>query len=140
MRGKTVPIQDERVVIDTYAWIEYFRGSASGAKARRIIDGEYELLTPAVVIAELSDKYRKEGMIDWDARRRFVLLKSAIISLDETVADNAGELKQQLRKEHKDAGIVDAIILAHSISTNARILTGDSHLKSLKNSIDIICE
>ena len=126
-----------RIIIDTYAWIEYFKGSKEGEKAKKFIEGQFELCTPSIVIAELSDKYRRERIEDWDARNRFIKLKTKILFLDENIADKAGELKQNLRKTYKDTGLADAIILAHSMNRNGRILTGDKHLKNLNNSIDL---
>ena len=129
--------QGRIIIIDTYAWIEYFKGSEEGEKAKKFIEGQFELLTPSIVIAELSDKYRRERIMDWDARNRFIKLKTKILSLDENIADKAGELKQNLRKTYKDTGLADAIILAHSLDRNGRILTGDKHLKNLNNAIDL---
>ena len=128
---------DKRIVLDTYAWIEYFKGSQEGLKAKKFIENKFELFTPSIVVAELSDKYRRDKIPEWAIRKRFVKLKSKIILLDDDIADLAGRLKQELRKEHKDIGIVDSIILAHSLTINARILTGDQHLKNLRNSIDV---
>ena len=127
----------DKVIIDTYAWIEYFKGSREGKKAKKFIEGSFELFTPSIVIAELSDKYRRENIGEWTIRKRFIKLKTKILDLDEKVADEAGKLKQDLRKKYSDASLADAIILAHSISVGAKILTGDKHLRNLKNSIDL---
>lgn len=126
-----------RIIIDAYAWIEYFKGSDEGEKAKKFIEGQFELFTPSIVIAELSDKYRRERIMDWDIRNRFIKLRTKILSLDENIAAKAGELKQNLRKTYKDAGLADAIILAHSLDRNGCILTGDKHLKNLNNAIDL---
>ena len=128
---------DKRIVLDTYAWIEYFSGSKEGKRAKRFVEGRFELFTPSIVIGELSDKYRRENIQEWPIRKRFVKLKTKILALDESIADNAGKLKQDLRKKHRDASLADAIILSHSIDIGAYILTGDVHLKGLKNSIDL---
>jgi len=112
-----------KIVVDTYEWIEYFRGTIEGERAKKFIDGDFQLLTPSIVIA--------------DIKRRFISLKSGILPLDETTADKAGKIKHWLRKKYKDVGIIDAIILTHSLIAEARLLTGDTHLKSLENAIDI---
>lgn len=128
---------DDPVVIDTYAWIEYFKGSAEGVQAKKYIEGSAECCTPSVVIAELSDKYRREGIGEWDVRNRFMQLKTKILLLDATVADKAGELKQELKKTFKDAGLADAIVWAHAQRIGGRIVTGDKHLRNLKDAIDV---
>ncbi len=127
----------DRIIVDTYAWIEYFKGSEEGLKAKTFIEGRFELFTPAIVIAELSDKYRRECITEWETRNRFVKLRTKILALDENIADMAGELKQGLRKKHMDAGLADAIIFAHSLAVEARILTGDKHLKHVKSCISL---
>jgi len=132
-------VSGRKIVIDTYAWIEYFKGSQEGAKAKRFIEGKFELFTPSIVIAELSDKYRREKIEEWSVRNKFIKFKTKILNLDENIANRAGELKQELKKQHKNAGLADAIIIAHSLDIEARILTGDKHLKYLKNAIDVTC-
>ena len=128
---------NDRIVVDTYAWVEYFKGSAEGTKAKKFIEGNFELFTPSIVIAELSDKYRREKIEEWPIRNRFIVLKTQILILNEDIADNAGEVKQELKSKFKHAGLADAIVFAHSIDSDTKILTGDKHLKHLKNSIDI---
>ena len=128
----------DSIVIDTYAWIEYFKGSVEGERAKKIIEGkESKLFTPTIVVAELSDKYRREEIYEWVVRKKFIMLKTKILQLDIAVADDAGRLKQDMRKTHNDVGLADAIIAAHAESINASILTGDKHLKGRKKSIDI---
>src|SRR3989338_8071023 len=119
------------IVIDTYAWIEYFRGSAEGIKAKKFIEGNSSLFTPSIVIAEMSDKYRREGIAEWDIRKKFITVKSKIIDLNESIADKSGELKQEMRRDFKDIGLADAIVAAHSYILGARILTGDKHLRNM---------
>jgi hypothetical protein len=108
---------NNKIVIDTYAWIEYFRGSSEGLVAKKFIEGDHENFTPSIVIGELSDKYRREEIKEWEVRKRLIMLKTKILILDELIAD--------------------CIIISHSFGIKGRILTGDKHLKHLRNSIDI---
>ena len=128
---------ENRIVLDTYAWVEYFKGAEEGKKVKDFIEGKFQLFTPSIVIAELSDKYRREAVPNWDFINGFIRIKTKILILDENIADKAGELKQELRKRHKDVSLADAIVLAHSLNISARILTGDKHFKNLDNTIDI---
>jgi len=134
-----VPDSDkaEKILIDTYAWIEYFKGSEEGLRAKKFIEGQFKLVTPSIVIAELSDKYRRTGVTGWSIRNKFIKFKSKILLLDEIIADEAGKLKQDMKKNYKDVGLADAIILAHSAESNAKILTGDRYLRQQKHAIDI---
>jgi predicted nucleic acid-binding protein len=133
-----VPNSDrQKIVLDTYAWIEYFRGSEQGKIAKKFVEGNFELFTPSIVIAELSDKYRREKITQWEIRKKFIEFKTQILFLDGNIADKAGEMKQKLKETYRDAGLADAVVLAHSIDTNSKILTGDKHLRNLENSLDI---
>jgi len=46
----------DRFVIDSFAWFEYFSGSEAGKRAVSHIE-EGRVLTPTIVVAELSEKY-----------------------------------------------------------------------------------
>lgn len=129
--------QTPTIVIDSYAWIEYFRGSQEGRVAREHIDSSTGLLTPAIVVAECSNKYRRTGTDSWEQRLRFIQLRSKILSLTTGIADRAGGLREQLREHHSDAGLADAIILAHARENDAHVLTGDQHLTYLDEAIDV---
>ena len=51
---------EDVVIVDAYAWIEFFRGSEAGKKLFDLIEKKTELVTPTMVIAELSFKYIRE--------------------------------------------------------------------------------
>ena len=56
-----------RFVFDTYAWIEYFKGSATGTKVKRIVESEEnEIFTSVMTIAELSSKLKRESDMELD--------------------------------------------------------------------------
>ena len=140
MSVRTVPdSKTEKIIIDTYAWIEYFRGGPEAKVAAKFIDADLVLLTPAMVVAELSDKYRRSGLGEiWEKERLlFVGIKSDIVPIDVTIADMAGKIKVEKRKEFDDFGLGDALILAVARINKARILTGDKHMRTDANTIDI---
>lgn len=134
-------LTDTKLVVDTYAWIEYFNGTEEGERAKKIIEGqERQLFTPSAVIAELSDIYRRKSLKDiWEARRKFITVVSSILDLDSQIADAAGAIKQELRStdQGRKAGLVDAILLAHGKALGAKILTGDKHLIGRKEVVSI---
>lgn len=134
-----MPTSESKVVVDTYAWIEYFRGTEEGRRAREYIEGEHELICPAVVVAELSDKYRRNDLADvWHRERKpFVEITCGVEPLDAELADKAGKLKTEMRRDHDDFGLADATILATADSHGAKLLTGDSHLTGLDRTIDL---
>ena len=51
-----------KIVIDSYAWIELFMGSAKGGKVKEILEDADEVYTPDTVLAEIARKYVREGI------------------------------------------------------------------------------
>jgi len=123
-------------VIDSYAWIEYFKGSESGRRAEKYIESG-NCATPTIVLAELSDKYQREGWKFWEEDLEFILSKTEIIDLTKEIAIKAGETKKEMRKNHPNFGLADAIIYETAQSENSPVLTGDEHFKDVKNVIYI---
>lgn len=123
-----------RYVIDSYAWIEYFEGSKAGAQARHYIEEEMPL-TPSIVLAELSDKYTREGYDCLEDDLTFIRSKSQIIPLDGDLAHEAGILNTTMRKKALGWGMADSIILATAQKHNAQVVTGDKHFTKVKEAI-----
>lgn len=123
-------------VFDSYAWVEYFRGSQKGEIVKEYIENK-KGVTPIIVIAELSVKYHKENWKFWDEDLQFIMTKSIIFDLTIEIASKAGETRMKMRKKMPNFGLADAIILETGNKIKAPILTGDPHFKKLPNVIFI---
>ena len=120
-------------LLDSFAWIEYFRGTEKGRKVKKVLEN-FNCFTPTVVIAEISDKYSREGYSFWDKDLQFILENSVLLDLDLHIASDAGKMKQLVRKKYKNKfGLADAIILVSARKINAKVVTGDKHFKPLIN-------
>jgi predicted nucleic acid-binding protein len=122
-------------VIDTFAWTEYFAGSSRGEKAKQFIemgDG----ITPAVIVAEFTDKYVGEGM-NPDERLKFIRTKTMIQPLDDEAAEAAGRISAHRRTKVKGWGLVDSCVLATAREKGLKVVTGDEHFKGLSETIMI---
>ncbi len=117
-------------VFDAFAWMEYLRGTAKGAKVRPYVE-RGSGATPVLVIAELSAKFHREGLPDWPTTRDFILSHSALEALDWPVADRAGETLKELRTRRRNAGLADAIMLETARSLGAPLLSGDEDLRGV---------
>lgn len=115
------------IVVDSFAWIEYADGSTAGEIAREYIEGPSSLITPAIVVAELSDKAtRTDRRDDWVGRLfPFIRRQTTIAPLTPGLADRAGELKWSLREASPEVGLADALVLATAREAEALVLTGD---------------
>ena len=127
-------MKSEGVVIDSYAWIEYFKGSEQGRKVAPHIEGGHGL-TSFVVVAELSAYYAHEKMEAWQERYRFIESKSAILELTLEIAKAAGRTRQEMRKERPKFGLIDALIYETAKSLKATVISGDPHFEGLPNVI-----
>jgi len=122
-----------RFVLDSFAWTEYFRGTKRGERIRLLLENE-KCFTPTIVIAELSDKYSKEGYAFWEKDLHFIMANTTLVELDYETAEEAGKIKNVVRKKYKtNFGLADAIILSCARKVNAKVVTGDHHFEKLNN-------
>ncbi|MFH1849229.1 MAG: PIN domain-containing protein [archaeon] len=119
-----------RYILDTYAWIEYFRGSEKGKKVSRIMGNT--LFTLENCIAELRIWCLEEGI---DFKRILDIIRecSSIEPINVNNWVEAAEIRQEQRKTQNNFGLMDAIILAKQKEIKGRIVTGDRHFQNLKD-------
>lgn len=114
------------IVFDTYAWIEYFNATKKGIIVKKYLEEE-EIITPSIVLLELSYKSDKER---WDFSRYFNFIKSnsKIIGINEKFILTFGKAYNNIRKQIKNIGITDIMIVHIAKMNDAKILTGDEHI------------
>lgn len=119
-----------KIVFDTFAWVEYFQGTKKGEKVREYLENN-EILTPVIVLLELSYKADKEG---WDFKKflNFIKYKSEIIGINEEFVLNFGKLYNKTKNKVKGIGFADISILNTAKLNKAKVLTGDLHFSKLK--------
>ncbi len=123
------------MLLDTYAWVEYFRGTNKGKKIRELLK-ETQCFTSAISLAELSYWAEKEKI---EAEGVFSTVKklSALLSIDITLLEMAGKIKYKKRLKMKDFGLIDAIILATSKTYGLNVVTGDKHFIEEEGTIQL---
>jgi predicted nucleic acid-binding protein len=131
-----------RIVIDSYAWIEQFKGSSNGNKIREVLEDAAELYTPDIVLAEIARKYMREGIAIDSITERLeqITSNSKIIFLDSKLAVESAkcylELNEKAKKNKLNSpSLTDGIVLATGRTLKAKVLTGDEHFKSLHEAI-----
>jgi predicted nucleic acid-binding protein len=118
-------------IIDTWAWVEYFRGSEIGSRAKSCIEDATNI-TPTIVLAEMSHKFKQLGRTDLPEKLNFIKQRSTVLPLDESTALLAGEIRADLPVQ--GMGLVDCILLAVSRLYSAKVVTGDPHFRGLAES------
>ncbi|MFH1663909.1 MAG: PIN domain-containing protein [archaeon] len=121
------------MLLDTFAWVEFFRGTKKGVKVKKFLI-ESQCFTCAISLAELNYWIMKEKL---DENKIITAVKSmsAVISLDNSVLEFAGKLNYLRKQQDKNFGMVDAIILAVSKSYGLPVVTGDRHFEKEKGTI-----
>jgi predicted nucleic acid-binding protein len=104
-----------------------------GEKARPFIEGG-EAATPAIVVAEFTDKYVREGTTP-NERLKFMRTKTTVIPLDDEMAEAAGRISAERRRKVKGWGLVDSCVLATARVKELKVVTGDDHFRGLTEAI-----
>jgi predicted nucleic acid-binding protein len=130
-------------VYDTYAWVEYFRGSEKGAIVKKLLDSQGGY-TPSIVLAELARKYRREGFSVDDILKRllFIESKTEIIIIDIDISLKASEVYLELlniskRLKLRTPSLADAIVYSIALLKHDKLVTGDRLFKNFDNVIYI---
>jgi predicted nucleic acid-binding protein len=120
------------IVFDTYAWIEYFQGSEEAKEVRKHLESGVDIITPFVVMLELSAKSDKEG---WDLEKylSFIKMNSKITGINDIFVLKFGGIYNRAKKKVRGIGIADCIILTIVRLHDAKVLTGDMHFKGFKD-------
>ena len=121
------------IVFDTYAWIEYFSATKKGVVVKNYLEDE-DVITPAIVLLELSYKSDKEG---WDFNKylNFIRSNSKIIGISEKFILTFGRAYNNIKKQVKNIGITDIIVIHTAEMNDAKILTGDKHFEKIGRAI-----
>lgn len=125
-------MSEQKVVVDSYAWIEYFRGSKKGEKVQQIIENpEVDVITPSIVIAEVVSSIEREKK-DSETPYQHMILTSRVDPLSAERAKKVGRKHALLRQKIRDFGMADTVVLITAEENNAKIITGDPHFKGMR--------
>ena len=89
------------VLIDSWAWIEYFKGSAAGEKAKEIIENsEDKVIVSAVNIAEVYNSFLRDYSPPGNKRyaeasRKAMKQRSYVYEVDEEIAVDSAKIKHE---------------------------------------------
>jgi len=111
------------ILLDTSAWVEYFKGSRRGGKVKRYVeDVRYTKLSSIITVAELAKFFVKNPTKYLSVNDFVNFLKSngEVIPLNEDTALLAGYLIAN--STFGDLGIADYIILSTAITHNTPIV------------------
>lgn len=120
-------------IIDTYAWIEYFKGSKQGLIVKRLLDNSNnKFITIECCISELMG-FSLKNALDFDKLYSILRKNSIILPVMRDLWINAAKIRFDLRKTIKNFGLIDSILVAKQQELKCKIVTGDLHFENLKN-------
>ena len=120
-------------IIDTHAWIEYFKGSKQGEILKELFENQNNrLITMECCIAELKG-YCLKNNLSFDEAYRNIKRNSFILPVMTAHWINAAKIKFELRKKITNFGLIDSLLIAKQQELKCKIVSGDHHFKSLKN-------
>jgi len=123
-----------KIVLDSFALIEYLEGSKKGEKVKNLIEDSNDTFINIISIAEVVSVLKRRGFYSEDLISSISML-AKIYQGDFDFYRDSGLLHALIKHDIKDFGLVDSIILLTARKLNARIVTGDTHFKTFKEVI-----
>ncbi|EQD35042.1 PilT protein domain protein [mine drainage metagenome] len=128
-----------RLTIDSYAWIEVIRGSPLGTATRARIEAAGACFTPAIALAEVGHRCRRDGFGDRQIEHELTAMTEAsvLVPITSGLATAASSATEELRERVRSlrlrpAGLTDGLILATARGAESQLLTGDPHFRGLR--------
>lgn len=122
-------MRDDRVLIDTAVWIEYFRGKDDRIAGRvEEVLTDAEVFVPRVVIAELIQGAKSEKEIS--VIEEFVGAFNIIDQTEETWL-KAGRLSYSMKRKGLTMHLVDCYIAVLANENDCLIFSLDEHFKDI---------
>ena len=112
------------VLIDSWAWIEYFKSSEAGKRAKGFIEGG-SIIISAINVAEVFRHMLILSKKDAEDALSFMLKISFVVPVSVKLAKDAALIKHE-----KKWGLGDSIVLATALQHGAKVVTGDSDFKN----------
>jgi len=118
-------------LLDTSAWVEYFKGSEKGRKVKLIL-AELPTYTSALTFAEIS-KWFADNHLPIEIGIKQIKINSIVLSIEEKVLIESGKRYALLRALKPKIGLIDTIIYVTARLHNLTLVTGDYDFKGLES-------
>ncbi|MDV3293222.1 MAG: type II toxin-antitoxin system VapC family toxin [Nitrososphaerales archaeon] len=119
------------VLIDSWAWVEYWKGGARAKAAAAYIEGEEEAVASTINLSEVYFwilKYYGEGTAM--GKVSTMEKRCHLIPVEKRIALEAAKV----RRKHGLA-LADSLVYATAKEVGARVVTGDPDLRDLEGTI-----
>ncbi|NUO09844.1 MAG: PIN domain-containing protein [Candidatus Brocadia sp.] len=124
----------DKVLVDTSAWIEFFRKKAPYHKTVLELIDSNSIYCTGIVLAELIQGAKSQKELD--VLKEFLHVFDFIPDSTE-LWEKAGELSFSLRRKGKIVGLADCYISVMIHLNKIKLLTLDKHFEMIKKEIDL---
>ena len=130
---KTKGSRNDKIIIDSYGWIEYFSDGKLAEKYSKYIEksDHATYFTPAIIIYEVFKKF-KSNYSEEDAITAIAHIENCttVIEIDSNYAILGAETSL-----NKKLPMADALIYGVAAHLNAKLVTSDKHFQDLDHVI-----
>ncbi len=122
------------VLIDSWAWIEYWKGGRFASEAAAYIEGEDESVVSTINLAEVYfwvSRYYDETTAN--EKLATIDRRCHVISVEKDIAIEAAKIKKRDK-----LALADSLILATARQAGGRVVTGDPDMKGHKDVIFLL--
>jgi len=112
---------------DTFAFIEFFKGTKQGEKVRAYLKRDVIYLSPICIYEIRYIISRRHSKKKADEFLRSLMIKYKIVPVDEEIAMLAADIKNKY-----NMSMADSLIYATAKRENARVISGCKHFKRVK--------
>jgi predicted nucleic acid-binding protein len=117
------------VLIDSWAWIEYWKGGRFAEKAAPYIEGDEEAVASTINLAEVYLWVAKSYDETTAGEKVGTIEKRChVVPVERDTAVEAARIKKK-----EKLGLADSLILATARQVGGKVVTGDPDMKSLKD-------
>ncbi|OQZ01544.1 MAG: VapC toxin family PIN domain ribonuclease [Candidatus Brocadia sp. UTAMX2] len=124
----------DNVLVDTSAWIEFFRKKAPYHKTVLELIDSNSICCAGIVLAELIQGAKSQKEVD--VLKEFLHVFDFIPDSTE-VWEKAGELSFSLRRKGEIVGLADCYISVVASSNKVKLLTLDKHFDIIRKEITL---
>jgi predicted nucleic acid-binding protein len=115
-------------LIDSSIWIEYWKATPKGAKAKPFIEGKEDIIISTINVAEIYKYFYNKSHDLAEKYTATMMGHGNTLSVDVNIAKNAAKIRHE-----KKLGLGDALILATAQSKNAKLITADNDFRGETN-------
>jgi len=126
-----------RLLLDAFAWVEYFLGSDRGAKVQALVHRPgVDSLTLESNLAEVKGWCLRERL-RFDDYHGVIRARSRVVPLSQNDWLRAIEIRHELRRNRPTFGLIDALLLAKREASKGTVVSGDPHFRGLPRVVTI---